>query len=80
FNHLQSQLTKYRCDFEKSEMLRQTLEYELTVMRSQCGKESFKYKESEQILEKTKELFSDKLKEMNSEIERLRTELTSNAQ
>ncbi|CAF0857064.1 unnamed protein product [Didymodactylos carnosus] len=80
FNHLQSQLTKYRCDFEKSEMLRQTLEYELTVMRSQCGKESFKYEELEQILEKTKKLFSDKLNEMNGEIDRLRTELTSTVQ
>ncbi|CAF1169976.1 unnamed protein product [Rotaria sordida] len=38
--YLQSQLARLRSELEKSEMLRQTLEYELTLIRTQHGKQT----------------------------------------
>lgn len=40
FIGVQSQLARLRSELEKSEMLRQTLEYELTLLRAQHGKQS----------------------------------------
>ncbi|CAF4260779.1 unnamed protein product, partial [Rotaria magnacalcarata] len=38
--HVESQLAGLRSELEKSEMLRQTLEYELTLLRTQRGKQN----------------------------------------
>ncbi|CAF0894128.1 unnamed protein product [Adineta steineri] len=38
--NVQSQLARLRSELEKSEMLRQTLEYELTLLRTQHGKQT----------------------------------------
>lgn len=38
--NVQSQLARLRSELEKSEMLRQTLEYELTLLRTQHGKQN----------------------------------------
>ncbi|CAF3412672.1 unnamed protein product, partial [Rotaria sp. Silwood2] len=38
--HVESQLARLRSELEKSEMLRQTLEYELTLLRTQHGKQT----------------------------------------
>lgn len=38
--NVQSQLARLRSELEKSEMLRQTLEYELTILRAQHGKQT----------------------------------------
>ncbi|CAF1680539.1 unnamed protein product, partial [Adineta ricciae] len=38
--NVQSQLARLRSELEKSEMLRQTLEYELTLLRAQHGKQT----------------------------------------
>ncbi|CAF3417948.1 unnamed protein product [Rotaria socialis] len=38
--HVESQLARLRSELEKSEMLRQTLEYELTLLRTQHGKQN----------------------------------------
>ena len=39
-SNVQSQLARLRSELEKSEMLRQTLEYELTLLRTQHGKQT----------------------------------------
>ncbi|CAF5080133.1 unnamed protein product, partial [Rotaria sp. Silwood1] len=38
--YVESQLARLRSELEKSEMLRQTLEYELTLLRTQHGKQT----------------------------------------
>ena len=60
-------MAKLRSELEKSEMLRQTLEYELTILRTEHGKQTIKTNQLNQHLQQQNGLFLFFFSKFNTE-------------
>ncbi|XP_075714901.1 coiled-coil domain-containing protein 171 [Rhinoderma darwinii] len=64
----ENQLAKYRCEVEKGEAVRQSLEYELAVARKQCSLERMALQEEKENSFVKQELFKAQIEELQRQM------------